>query len=194
MNTMKKALLAAGIAAIAALSGPALAADAAGTSFGVVDMSKVMQTTDAAKDIFSQMEAKRKEYQAQISKEEDSIRSSEQELVKQKDTLSKEDFAAKRGAFEEKVIKGQKMLQDRKRTLDQAFNTAMGKLRHEAAKIVASIAKEKGYGAVFTEEAVMISSPALDMTEAVVAQMNKNVKKIPIDWKVAADGPSDKKK
>jgi len=201
MNTIKNTVLMMGISAMAAFSAPALAADApaaapaaGGQTFGVVDMNKVMQTTDAAKDIFAQMEVKRKEYQAQISKEEDALRSSEQELVKQKDTLSKEAFEGKRKAFEDKVVEGQKLVQDRKKTLDQAFNGAMGTLRQEAAKIVASIAKDRHYSAVFTEDAVMISTPDLDMTEIVIEQMNKNTKKIPVDWAAAASDASAAKK
>ena len=205
MKMIKKTIMIAGISAIAAFSAPAFAADApaatapaaaasTGLTFGIVDMNKVMQTTDAAKDIFNQMEVKRKEYQAQISKEEDSLRSAEQEIVKQKDTLSKDAFEAKRKAFEEKVLQGQKLVQDRKKILDQAFGGAMNNLRHEAAKIVASAAKERHYSAVFTQDAVMISTPDLDMTDVVIDQMNKNDKKIPVDWAAAAsDDASDAK-
>ncbi|MDE2337511.1 MAG: OmpH family outer membrane protein, partial [Alphaproteobacteria bacterium] len=71
-----------------ALSTQALAATSATSqTFGIVDMNRVLQTTDAAKSIFKQMDAKRKSYQAEIAREEDKIRSSEESLEKQKDTL-----------------------------------------------------------------------------------------------------------
>jgi Skp family chaperone for outer membrane proteins len=167
------------------LAAPAFAADepaSAASAFGVVDMNKVMQITDVAKDIFSQMEVKRKEYQTNISKEETSLRAAEQEILKQKDSLSKDEFDKKRKEFEEKVINGQKFVQERKRILDQAFSSSMGNLRGEAIKIVAEVAKERNYSAVFTQDAVMISTPSLDMTGVVIERMNKSVKKIPIDW------------
>jgi outer membrane protein len=204
MKTIKNLALVMGIIAMNGLITPVLAADApaaapAAVTFGVVDMNKVLQTTDAAKDIFNQLEGKRKEYQAQISKEEDSLRSAEQEIMKQKDTLSKEEFEKKRTGFEEKVLGGQKLVQDRKHILDQAFNNSMGNLRNEAAKIVAEIAKEKSYSAVFTQDAIMISDPKLDMTDVVVDRMNRSVKKMPIDWTASAaasesDAKSAKKK
>ncbi len=189
MKTIKGTILAMGVVAMTGFSLPALAANdpaSAGQTFGVVDMNKVMQVTDAAKDVFSQLENKRKEYQTQISKEEDALRSAEQEIVKQKDGLSKDAFEAKRKQFEEKVLQGQKLVQDRKRILDQAFNSSMSDLRKEAAKIVAEAAQEKHYSAVFTQDAVMISTPDLDMTETVIERMNKNVKKIAVNWTAAS--------
>jgi Skp family chaperone for outer membrane proteins len=188
MKTIKRTMLLAGAAAMMGFVTPVLAATppaASAPTFGVVDMNRVMQTTDAAKDIFSQLEGKRKEYQAQIAKEETTLRSAEQSIVKQKDTLSKEEFEKKKMQFEEKVIQGQKMVQNRKRILDQAFNSAMGKLRQEAAKVVATAAREKNYSAVFTQDAVMISDPTLDMTAAVIERMNGSVKKINVDWAAA---------
>ena len=193
MNTVKGTILAMSATMIMAFAVPAYAAGEAATApaasaptFGVVDMSKVLQVTDAAKDIFSQLEGKRKEYQGQIAHEEDTLRSAEQEIMKQKDTLSKDEFEKKRAGFEEKVIEGQKLVQTRKHTLDVAFNTSMTSLRREAAKIVADIAHDKHYSAVFTQDAVMISTPDLDMTDMVIERMNQNVKKIPIDWTAAS--------
>ena len=190
MKTVKNTILVLGISAIAALSTQAMAADApaapaAGLTFGIVDMNKVMQTTDAAKDIFSQLDDKRKEYLAQISKEEDTLRTTQQELGKDKDKLSKEAFDEKRAAFEEKYQKWQKLAQNRKEVLDRAFENAMNKLREKAAEIVAAAAKQKHYSAVFTQNAVMMSTPDLDLTPAVIEQMNKSVKKIPVDWAAA---------
>lgn len=199
MKTIKGTILLMGAVAILGFTAaPAFAAgEAAGApSFGVVDMNKVMQTTNAAKDILNQLEGKRKEYQAQISKEEGSLRSAEQEILKKKDSLSKEEFEKKRAEFEGKVIQGQKMVQSRKRTLDQAFGSSMAHLRREAAKVVAELAREKHYSVVFTQEAVMISTPELDMTAMVIERMNKNVKKIAVDWAASAaqDSAPAKKK
>ena len=193
---MKVQYMLAAIAMVAALSAPALAADApaaAPLTFGVVDMNKVLQATDAAKGIFSELEGKRKEFQTQISKEEDALRSTEGDIMKQKATLSQEAFDKKRKDFEQKMLDGQKMVQEKKRLLDQAFNGAILKLRGEAAKVVAEIAKEKGYSAVLTQDAVMLSLPQMDMTDEVITRLNKSVKKIPIDWSAVKDAGKDKK-
>jgi outer membrane protein len=178
MKTAMTLMLAAFLLALA----PAGAAAATDIKLGVVDMNKIMQSTDAAKGIFDELEGKRKEFQAQIAQEEESLRNAEKEIVKKKDSLSKDEFDSKRKEFEDKVAGAQKLVQERKKTLDQAFNSSVQNLRVQAAKIVADIARDKGLAAVLTQDAVILAEPEMDITDQVVAQMNAKVKKIPVDW------------
>ena len=150
--------------------------------FGVVDMSRVMQTTAAAKDIFSQLDKRREEYQVLISKEEESLLVARQKIENQKGSFSREAFDKERKEFEKKVASGQELVNSRKQILDQAFNDSMKNLRDEAAKVVAKIAKEKGYSVVFTQNAVMLSEPGFDITDIVIKRLNKNLKKFPVIW------------
>lgn len=149
---------------------------------GVIDMNKIMQATDAAKGIFTELEGKRKEYQTQIEKEESVLRTAEQEILKQKDSLSKEDFDKKRKGFEEKLVSAQKMVQEKKRTLDLVYGESMNKLRDRATQVIADVAKEKGLAVVLTEDAVVLAVQSMSITEEVITRMNKSVKKIPVEW------------
>lgn len=160
----------------------ATSAQAAELSFGVIDMSRVMKESDAAKGIFKELDSKRGEYQKQVQKEEDALRTAEQEILKQKDKMSEDEFKKARAGFEEKLIAAQKQVQTRKKTLDDALNTSIDKLRAAAAKETAAVAKEKGYAAVFTQDAVMLAEPGLDLTDEVVKRLNASTKKIPIQW------------
>lgn len=200
---MKKILMMTAIAAM--MASPALAADdkaaapLPGYTFGIVDMTKVVKETDAAKDILKQWEGKRKEYQAQVTKGEESLRTANDALVKEKDKLSKEALADKGRAFDEKVRKWKIDAAEHNRILEVAMAGAMSQLRRESAGVVASIAKERQYSAVFTQDAVMISRPELDLTPLVIEKMNKDVKNIPIDWAaaekvVSTEAGGDKKK
>ncbi len=206
MKTIKTTLMA--LALAAAVSAPAFAAPApaavaaapaaapAAFTFGVIDMSKVLNASDAAKDIYAQLNDKSKQYQSEISKEEDALRGIQASLMKDKDKISKEEMDKKRTEFETRFAAWQKMGMERKRTLDAALANAMNKLRGESVKIVAGIAKDKNYSAVLTQDAVMISRPDLDMTDVVVAELNKSLKKLPIDWSAAsaAAAPAAEKK
>lgn len=181
MTIMKSMLLVCGIIVMMNAT-PAVAADESALKYGVVDMSKIIQSTDAAKGIFNDLENKRKEYQVQIKKEEDTLKAAEQEILKMKAKLPQEEFEKKAKEFETKIVSAQKMVQEKKKTLDDAYGRSMGKLRGEAAKVIAEVAKERGYSAVFTQDAVIMASENLDMTEEVIARLNKNVKKIPVEW------------
>lgn len=185
MKNLQKWTMALVVGVMVLATAPVLAAaDPASGSFtyGVVDINQILQSTDAAKGIFTEIEGKRKEYQGEIAKEEEQLRSTEQSIIKQKDSLSKDEFSKKRKEFDERVMSAQKMVQGHKNTLDQAFSESMVKLRREAAKIVAEIAKEKGYSAVFTQDALILAAHDMDITKEVIDRMNKNVKKIQVDW------------
>lgn len=167
---------------LAAEEAAAGAAPAPTLPIGVIDMGRILQATDAAKGIFTELEGKRKEYQAQIEKEEKTLRASEQEILKQKETLSKEEFDKKRKGFEEKLVSAQKMVQEKKRMLDQVYGDSMNKLRDRATEVIAQVAKEKGLAVVLTEDSVVLAVQSMSITEEVVSRMNKSVKKIPVEW------------
>jgi Skp family chaperone for outer membrane proteins len=188
MKQAQQLIMALAVVATTALCAPAMAEDAPpapAVTIGVVDINKVLQASDAGKGIYSELEGKRKEFQAQITKEEDSLRSASQEFEKQKDTLSKDQLQSKHKEIEQKIFNGQRMVQERKAMLDKSFSDTMVKLRNEVGKIVAEIAKEKHLSAVLTEDAVMLSLPEMNMTDEVLKRLNTKVKKIPVEWAAA---------
>ena len=151
-------------------------------TFGVIDMTRVMKETEAAKGIFTALESKRSEYEKQIQKEGDTLAQLEKDIVAKKSKMSEEEFNKSRKDFEDKLVKAQKMVQERKQTLDKGMADGINKLRKEAAEITADVAKERGYGSVLTQEAVVLAEPSLDVTDEVVKRLNAKVKKIDIKW------------
>jgi outer membrane protein len=212
MTTFKNTMLMFGVVSMTAFAVPALAADdaaaapaTAGGTFGVINMDKITETSDAGKDIRSQVDAKRKEYVAELSKQEDSLAKTKQQLDKEveafkakqqadKNAAPNSDLEKKISAFQDKYVQWQKMTQNRKEVLAVAYETAIDNLRKQAAEIVAEQAKAKNYSAVFLQNAVMMSKPELDMTDGVIKQANDKIKKIPVDWSAASNQVSGKKK
>jgi len=189
MKSYHFTLAAAVFAAFTLLVQPAIAAEkaaeASGQSvrFGILNLDRVLQDSDAAKGIMAELNAKRKEYEAQITKEEKSLLSAEEEIRKQKSKMTEEEFGKKRTEFEKKLTNAKKMVQDRKGTLDNAFNTSMKKLREESLKITAEIARDRNFDIVFSDDAIVLAESAYDITDEVLARLNKDVKKIAVVWK-----------
>jgi outer membrane protein len=179
MKKLKNTVLAVAAVAVLAIAAPAVAQAQEG-KFGVVDMGKVLREATAAKSVLEELEAKRKEFQSKVEKEEKALREMEQGIAKQREKLSKEDFEAKVKEFQEKLIAAQKSVQNQKTTLDKAFVDTMGKLRLEILKVAADVAKEKGLMAVLNQEALLLADPKMDITDSVISGVNKNVKKIPV--------------
>lgn len=186
MKTINTTLMTVAFAAMTAVAAPAFAADApaaaAPQTFAIVDMTHVMADTDVAKDFSNQWKAKQKEYQDKLNKDEDALNKSKNDLVSQKEKLSKEEFEKKAEALQKRVVDWKLETQKNSRILDVALGQATEMLRHEAFAVVSDIAKERNYSAVFTEQAVMLSSPQMDITKNVVDELNKRLKKQPIKW------------
>lgn len=178
---MKKTFAIIALAA-ALLAMPATAQADQKYTFGVIDMTRVMKETDAAKGIFSTLESKRDEYEKQIQKEGDTLQALEKDIIAKKSKMSEDEFNKARKDFEDKLVKAQKMVQERKQTLDKGMADGINKLRDEARKITADVAKERGYASVLTQEAVVLAEPSLDVTDEVVKRLNAKVKKIDIKW------------
>ena len=77
-----------------------------------------------------------------------------------------------------RVQKAEGILRDRKRALQFARLSTRDKITREAVKVIADLTKEKGYAAVFTQEAVILAAENLDITKEVVARLDSKVSKI----------------
>lgn len=151
---------------------------------GVVDIQAVLQKSVAGKNIQTQLDKKRKEYQKQISAKEDSLRTAEKKILDQRDKLSEAEFNTKRESFEKDVIAAQKLVQKNKRSLDTGFSRALSKLRDDIRITIADVAKGKRYAMVVSRDAVIIAAKDMDITKEVITALDKRVKKVPIDWSV----------
>lgn len=152
-------------------------------TYGIVDMVKIRRDSEAAKNLKTDLDAKLKEYTQQFAKKEDDLRKAEQELVKQQGKLSKEEFDKKRKEFQGNVASFQKQVADRKKQLDGVYNEAMSKLHLEVLKATADVAKSKDLKAVFSQEAMVLADPDLDLTKEIMDKLNATTKKIPLNDK-----------
>lgn len=156
-----------------ALAVPAIAAEpAAAPRIAVVDVVVLMRESKAAKSLEAQVEAKRKTYRAEIAAEEKKLRAEEDALVKDKATLSAEDFAARRKAFEGKLRALQKSAQSKRAGLEQGSAKSIGRLQTEITKLTAEMATERKIDLVLTRDQVVIVGKEFDITDAVMDKLN----------------------
>lgn len=162
-------------------------------SLGVVDTNKVMSASLAAKSVAEELEKKRKEFAAQVSKEQDNLRSAGKKFEEQQASLDKDQLEARRKKLNEQHFTLQKKMQNREKLLNTALNQSLGTLRKETRKVVEEIALERKLSAVLTQDAVILSVSQMDITPEVLKRLNARVKTIPIDWSELAKGAKNKK-
>jgi outer membrane protein len=171
--------------ALAALvvAGPLQRQDAAAqklptTVAAVIDYQRILRDAAAARSIREQIEARRKVYQEEISKEEQRLHEADKEFARQRSVLSPEAFAEKRREFEEDVAEVQRMVQERRRELDRMSAAALNEVKEALIEIVTSIAEERGFNLVLPSSEVLFFSRALDLTEEVLAKLDARLPQV----------------
>jgi Skp family chaperone for outer membrane proteins len=150
----------------------------------VIDYQRILRDAKAARAIRDQVETRRKLYQDQIAKEEQRLHELDKELAKQRSVLTPEAFAEKRRDFEGQVAEVQRMVQERRRQLDQAAATALNEVRSAMIDIIGEFADSRGFNLVLPTSGVLLFSPRIDLTEEVLARLDAKVPNIKVPEKV----------
>ena len=164
-------LLALAVAGVGA-PGPARAQQLPATVAAVIDYQRVLREAAAARSIREQIEGQRKAYQEEISREEQRLHEADKAFAKQRSVLTPEAFAEKRRAFEQEVVEVQRMVQERRRALDEVSAQALNEVKKALIEVVTSIADERGFNLVLPSSEVLFFSRRIDLTEEVLAKLD----------------------
>ncbi|MCL6608468.1 MAG: OmpH family outer membrane protein [Geminicoccaceae bacterium] len=164
-----------GIVALALLVRPAAAQPLPATVAAVVDHQRIMRDSKAAKSIQQQLEVRRKLYLDQLAKEEQRLAEVGKELARQRGVLAAEVFAQKRKEYEEAVQALQRASNERRRQLDEALGAANNQVRQVLKEIVDELAEARGFNLVLPASAVLLFSPKIDITEEVMARLDRKL-------------------
>jgi outer membrane protein len=147
----------------------------------VVSLDDIRRQSVAIKDIRQQITEFRKGFQTGIQKEEDSLRIANKELAKKRTILSPEAFAKERRQFEQRVVGVQKLVQKRKRQLDQAQIEAMLKVEAKLNQIIADIAQKRKATLVLRRKLTILVASGYDVTSEILVRLNKELVKVPVN-------------
>ena len=160
--------------AVAAFGGPSegRAQQLPPTVAAVIDYQRVLREAAAARSIREQIEVRRKAYQEEISREEQRLHEADKAFAKQRSVLTPEAFAEKRREFEQEIAEVQRLVQERRRALDQASAEALNEVKTALIEVVTSIADERGFNLVLPSSEVLFFSRRIDVTEEVLAKLD----------------------
>jgi len=141
----------------------------------IVEVQAIMREAKAAQSIQAQVEAKRSEYQAEISAEETRLRDLEQQLARQQSVLSPEAYTKRRREFESDVASVQRIVVDRRRELDQAYGAGVRQLQVEISKIIGEIAGERGITIVLPEAQTLFADNSMRISREVLSRLDERL-------------------
>lgn len=167
------------VAALGTFAQPADEGD--GTNFsvervGIIDLSEVLRQSQAIINVRDLLDEKRAEFQEQFAAREVELLSREKSLKSKRDIMSKEAYEAEVRLFQDEVAEVQREIQQKRKSLDNAFQKAQDKLRNLAIEIVGDIAKEQKLDLVANRSNVLVFRNQLDLTKIVLARLNERTK------------------
>lgn len=160
----------------------------------ILDVERVLTQSEAGKNALKQITDQRKRYQDEISKAEDQLRTEERDLVQSRATLAAEAFDEKRRAFERKVQDTQRMVQQRSSTIDGMMRNAREQIGKAALAALQELIKERGFNVVLDRKQIVATDPALEVTDEVLARVNKRLPSIKVEAAAANPAPAQPKR
>ena len=98
-----------------------------------LNIQAIMKDSTAAKSVREQLDAKRKGYEAEMSKKEEDLRKEDQELSKQRAVLTPDAFEKKLKDFREKASAAQRDVAAKRSQLDTSFTNAVNEIHSSAS-------------------------------------------------------------
>ena len=149
----------------------------------VIDMQKILNESVAYQGVVEQFENIRRKHRNKMTKLEDEIRDSENNLFKQKNIISKESYAEKVQELSKRIneIKAQKN-NDIKR-FEVSFEKATNKIQKALIDVLSSIASNKDLDLVMAKSQVLLVGNNIDLTDIAVKELNKVLPKVKLDLK-----------
>jgi len=150
------------------IGAPVLAADS--VKIGYVDVRTVVLESKSGKQHKVDMEKFVKDKQAALKKEEDKLKTLQQNLEKEMLTLTEAQKQEKQRDFQGKVQVFQKSAQEAEREVRQKDTEYTNKALEEVRKVITEVAKDEKVGLVLgkTEMSVLYAEDGMDLTAKVI--------------------------
>lgn len=148
----------------------------------VVDIAKVMTQSKAVAQANKELQAKRDEYQKQITAEEEKLKKAEEDLAKQKGILSKEALGEKQKQFIDQINQARKDVQLKKGKLDKAYREVLVKVQTTIRGIVSELAEEQGFNVALPTEPLIFAHMNLDITAEVAKRLNDKLPSVSLQF------------
>jgi outer membrane protein len=166
-----KAMFTTGLAVLLLLAGgPAFSADP--VKIGVVDLQKILETSNSGKAAQNELKVQRDKMQADMKQRGSEIQEIESRMQREAMVMSKETREEKEREHRIKVSDFQALQRKYQSDLQEIERKLMGKLQTEITSLVSDIAKKDGYLLVISNIGVIYSLPSTDLTERLIQELN----------------------
>ena len=143
-----------------------------------VDMDKIIATSNAGKKIQNSMDKFAKKENQKFDSIESNLKKKEQEILKQKNIISKEELDKKVKSFQTELSKLRKEKIEFNRSIIKRNQEATNKIVNEINKILTQYASNNSVSLIIQKKNIIIGKTELDITPQILKEFNSKVKSI----------------
>ncbi|MCY3827547.1 MAG: OmpH family outer membrane protein [Rhodospirillaceae bacterium] len=173
--------------ALAALAPAHAQGKAPAAQIAIVDVQKVRSQSRAMAGVRKALGALRKKYETQLGTSEKEMQAEFDRLRKDKD-LSRSEYERRVRTLQADVVKLRRQARARSDALNEAFQKSFVKFRQEVILVVKAMAVEEGFTLILNKATLIHASPQYDITDKVVARLNKRLPKLALDYRDPVGG------
>lgn len=142
---------------------------------GFVDMKAVIATSEPGVKAMESLSSQFKDMKTSLDAQKKTLDALRDELQKQAMMLSQEAKTEKENQYRRKVRDFQDLAQTHQQKLQQAEQSLSQPIIDKLLEILQDYGKKNGYTAILDKQggAVMYNTPESDLTDAIVAELNK---------------------
>ena len=143
-----------------------------------IDMDKIISTSNAGKKIQNSLDKFAKKENQKFDNIESDLKKKEQEILKQKNIISKEELDKKVKSFRSELSKLRKEKIEFNRSIIKINQEATNKMVNEINKILTQYASDNSVSLVIQKKNIIIGKTELDITPQILKEFNSKVKSI----------------
>lgn len=146
-----------------------------------IDIQAILRQAAAAEGLQRRMQIEQDRYQARADELQRQLQEEEAAVEQERSKLSAEDFAQRRRDFQDRVNRTTLAFRERRRRIDEAFNSASAEINRTLLAVIEELALEQGIQLVVRREAVLYQRAVLDLTKAAARALNERLPEVTVD-------------
>ena len=155
-----------------------LMADYPNTSIGVIDINKILSDSDAAISAAEDIEKIALEIESEIKSSDEDIIKEQNSLIESQSIMAPEAFESKRIEYEKKVQKYNNERQSKLIKIDELIAISRNDILNAIKPILEEISNEKGITIILEKTSIMLNAEKMDITNEVLKKLNKSLPSI----------------
>lgn len=141
----------------------------------ILDVERVRRNAQAVKTIHTQLGTYVDAYRNETQKEEQEIRTAQEELARKRLIVTPEAYADERRKLEDQLIQAQNRVQERRQSLERVNAEAMQQVQDVLGRIVGDVASEQQLTLILRKDQVVFMKPDLEITDQVLQRLDKQL-------------------